>query len=62
MCLTIKGNKEKPGTDIIQEPLENSNDGQLWKLHHQGRSLYIIQSKLKEDLFLGVKNNSMNGG
>ena len=61
MCLTVKGDKTKPGATIVQEPPKNSNS-QLWDLHHQGLTLYIIKSRLKEGLFLGIRRNSMNEG
>jgi hypothetical protein len=59
-CLMVAKEKEKAGTSVIQEHILQDNMAQLWKLHHQGGSLYIIESCLKEKLFLGVRNNSMD--
>ena len=58
MCLTIKGDKSKGGAPIVQDSPSNAL-GQQWILSHQGLSLYIIESKLKKGLFLGVRYNSM---
>jgi hypothetical protein len=44
----------------VQEDIINESKAQLWKLHRQGGSLYIIESYLKEHLFLGIRGNSMN--
>jgi len=60
MCLSVKGGKEKKNTPIVQEPQKNDYPGQLWTLIHQGLSLYIIASKVKPGLFLGVEGNEMN--
>lgn len=59
-CLMIYKEKEKVGTEIVQEHIMNENKAQLWKLHKQGGSLFIIESYLKEGLFLGVRGNSMD--
>ena len=54
MCLSVKGGKDKKKTAIVQESPKNDCPGQLWELKHQGLSLYIIASKVKAGLFLGV--------
>ena len=59
MCLTVKGDKAKGGTTVVQDNPSNAL-GQQWLLTHQGLSLYIVESKLKKGLYLGVYNNSMD--
>lgn len=59
MCLTVKGDKAQGGTPVIQDTPSNAL-GQQWLLAHQGLSLYIIQSKLKKGLYLGIHRNSMD--
>jgi hypothetical protein len=61
MCLTVKGGKDSRGTPVIQDTPTNS-EAQQWTLIHQSMSLYIIASKLKQGLFLGIRDNSMNEG
>lgn len=56
----IQKERDRAGAEIVQENLYNDSKAQLWKLRHQGGSLYIIESHLKEGLFLGVRNNSMD--
>ena len=58
--MTIKGKSERERTVIVQSLMEKDNKGQLWKLKHEGLSLYIIESRLKEGLYLGVSHHSMN--
>lgn len=41
-CLMVSKEKEKAGTVVVQENILDNNKAQLWKLHHQGGSLYII--------------------
>jgi hypothetical protein len=52
--------KEKAGTEIVQDNIFNENKAQIWKLHHQGGNLYIIESCLKDGLYMGIRNNSMD--
>ena len=59
MCLSVKNDREKGGTPVVQDNPCNS-DGQKWILTHQGLSLYIIESKIKKGLYLGMYNNSMD--
>lgn len=59
-CLMVYKEKERAGTEIVQMDIQKDNNAQLWSLHHQGGTLYIIKSLLKEGLFLGVKRNSMD--
>ena len=61
MCLTVKGDRAKGGSSVVQDSPSNAI-GQQWLLHHQGLSLYIIESKLKKGLYLGMYNNSMDEG
>jgi hypothetical protein len=59
-CLMVFKERDWAGTEIVQVDLQKDNPAQLWSLQHQGGSLYIIKSHLKDGLFLGVKGNSMD--
>lgn len=59
-CLTVQNEKDKVGTLVVQMNPLKDNPAQLWELQHQGGTLYIIKSHLKEGLFLGIKGNSMD--
>jgi hypothetical protein len=59
-CLTVQKEKDRAGTPVVQMDILKNNHAQLWGLHHQGGSLYIIKSHLREGLFLGIKANSMD--
>jgi hypothetical protein len=59
-CLMVYREKERAGTEIVQMDLQKDNKAQLWSLHHQEGTLYIIKSLLNEGLFLGIKQNSMD--
>ena len=40
--------------------MQKDNLAQMWKLKHEGLSLYVIESKVKEGLYLGMTRHSMN--
>lgn len=46
-CLMVHKEKQKAGTEIVQMDLQKDSPAQLWSLHHQGGSLYIIKSHLR---------------
>ena len=60
LCLTVRGGKAKSGTHVVQETVRKDDPSQRWELKHQDQSLYIIASKVGPNLFLGIKDNSMN--
>lgn len=61
-CLSVHKEKDKAGTEVVQEDICNEKKAQLWALHPQGGTLYIIESLIRKGLFLGIKGNSMDEG